>query len=115
MGFLLHELIPVEFAAQDPDKWRGEKSGADKDIVYIPNELYSIELKTSSSKGNIFGNRSYAQPETAGKKSKSGYYLTVNFGKFAGDAAICGRNSASNASVSVIPRSRRTLVSRVSQ
>lgn len=84
MGFFLHELIPLEFAAQYPGKWRGEKTGADKDIVYIPDDKFSIELKTSSAKGKIFGNRSYAQEGTAGKKSKSGYYLTVNFGKFAG-------------------------------
>jgi hypothetical protein len=85
MGFLLHELIPVEFAALYPEKWRGEKTKSDKDIVYIPDELYSIELKTSSAKGKIFGNRSYAQVETAGKKGKSGFYLTANFGKFLSD------------------------------
>jgi hypothetical protein len=84
MGFFLHELIPLEFAARYPTEWRGEKTAGDKDMVYIPDNRFSIEIKTSSHPAQIFGNRSYAQEgETAGKKSKSGYYLTVNFGKFA--------------------------------
>lgn len=83
MGFLLHELIPLELAARYPNEWRGEKSSSDKDIVYIPDASYSIEVKTSSNPNHIFGNRSYAQATTKGKKAKSGYYLAINFGKFA--------------------------------
>lgn len=83
MGFFLHELIPLELAARYPGKWRPEKTAGDKDLVYIPDDRFSIEIKTSSHASQIFGNRSYAQEgETAGKKSKSGYYMTVNFGKF---------------------------------
>lgn len=82
MGFFLHELIPLEFTALYPNKWRGEQVSSDKDIVYIPNDKYSIEVKTSSNARHIFGNRSYAQGSTKGKKSKSGYYLAVNFEKF---------------------------------
>lgn len=82
MGFLLHELITLEVSARYPDKWRGDKSAVDKDLVYIPNDKFSIEIKTSSHPAKIFGNRSYAQEgKSAGKKIKSGYYLTVNFGK----------------------------------
>jgi hypothetical protein len=82
LGFFLHELIPLEFAARYPGKWRGERTSADKDLVYIPNDAFSMEIKTSSHPNQIFGNRSYAQEITnGGKKSKSGYYLTVNFGK----------------------------------
>lgn len=85
MGFFLHELIPLEFAARYPHVWRGEKTKFDKDMVYIPDNRYSIEIKTSSHPSQVFGNRSYAQEgETEGNKSKSGYYLTVNFGKFIG-------------------------------
>lgn len=80
MGFLLHELIPLELAARFPKDWRGDASSADKDIVYVPDSKYSIEVKTSSHPTQIFGNRSYAQPAASkGKKAKSGYYLTVNF------------------------------------
>jgi hypothetical protein len=83
MGFLLHELISLEFATRYPKFWRGEQSSSDKDLVYIPDEQFSVEIKTSSDKKNIYGNRSFAQKsEIAGKKSKSGYYLQVNFDKF---------------------------------
>lgn len=83
MGFFLHELIPLELATRYPKHWRGEKSASDKDIVYIPDEQFSVEVKTSSDPRHIFGNRSYAQGATTDKKAKSGYYLAINFEKFA--------------------------------
>lgn len=82
MGFFLHELIPLELSARFPKEWRGDKTSDEKDIVYLPNPKYSIEIKTSSNPNRIFGNRSYAQKTTKGKKGKSGYYLAVNFEKF---------------------------------
>ena len=82
MGFFLHELVPLEIQAKHPGDWRPEASAEDKDIVYIPDNFFSVELKTSSNARHIFGNRSYAQQSSGGKKSKSGYYLTVNFEKF---------------------------------
>ncbi|NEX23398.1 ScaI family restriction endonuclease [Thiorhodococcus mannitoliphagus] len=82
IGALMHELIPAEMAATYPKEWRGEKDAGDKDIVYIPNDYYSIELKTSSNPSRIFGNRSYAQKPTQGKKGKDGFYIAVNFEKF---------------------------------
>lgn len=85
MGFFLHELIPLELASRYPNQWRGEKTAIDKDIVYIPNDYYSIEIKTSSNPTKIFGNRSYAQSSQIQKKSKSGYYLAANFEKFDGE------------------------------
>lgn len=82
MGFFLHELIPLEFAARYPKEWRGEKRADEKDLVHIPDSKFSMEIKTSSHKMQIFGNRSYAQKPTDPKKSKAGYYLAVNFQKF---------------------------------
>lgn len=82
IGALLHELIPAELAARNPCIWRPEQDSGDKDLVYIPDDSYSIELKTSSNPKHIFGNRSYAQKPTQGKKSKDGYYIAVNFEKF---------------------------------
>jgi len=79
IGALLHELIPAEIVASYPNLWQREQKSDDKDIVYLPNDLYSIELKTSSNKNQIFGNRSYAQAPSEQKKSKDGYYLTINF------------------------------------
>lgn len=82
MGFFLHELIPLELSARYPSIWRGEQDASDKDVVYIPDDYYSIEVKTSSNPNHIYGNRSYAQKSAKGKKAKSGYYLAVNFDKF---------------------------------
>ncbi len=82
MAFFLHELIPLEFSVRYPALWRGEQAKGDKDIVYIPDDSSSVEIKTSSHASQIFGNRSYAQAATAPQKSKSGYYLAVNFEKF---------------------------------
>ena len=82
MGTFLHELIPLEFAHRYPSDWRREQSVEEKDLVYIPDPHYSVEIKTSSSASRIFGNRSYAQPGKSLKKAKSGYYLAVNFAKF---------------------------------
>jgi hypothetical protein len=82
MGFLLHELIPLELSVRYPKLWRTEETSEDKDIVFIPDDRFSIELKTSSSPRRIFGNRSYVQDSTKGKKAKTGYYLAINFHKF---------------------------------
>jgi hypothetical protein len=82
IGALMHELIPAEMAASYPTQWRGEANAGDKDIVYVPNDFYSVELKTSSNPSRIFGNRSYAQRPTNGKKGKDGFYIAVNFEKF---------------------------------
>lgn len=82
MGFFLHELIQLEFERRYPNLWRKEWDSRDKDIVYIPDNKFSIEIKTSSNPSKIFGNRSYAQEVVNGKKSKSGYYLAINFEKF---------------------------------
>jgi ScaI restriction endonuclease len=82
MGFLLHELIPLELQSRHPGEWRPEKTKLDKDLVYIPDSALSVELKTSSHAGQIFGNRSYAQEQSGDGKPKNGYYLTVNFEKF---------------------------------
>ena len=79
MGFFLHELIPLELAARFPKQWRGDKAAGEKDIVYLPDPKFSIEIKTSSNPNRIFGNRSYAQKTTKGKKAKSGYYYRREF------------------------------------
>lgn len=82
MGFFLHELIPLELEAKYPGLLRGDRTAFDKDIVYFPDESFSIEVKTSSAPNRIYGNRSYAQETSKNKKRKSGYYLAVDFEKF---------------------------------
>src|SRR5713101_281502 len=65
MGFFIQELISLEFARRYPDAWRGEKDAKDKDLVYLPNPDFSIEIKTSSNPNHIYGNRSYGQVDDA--------------------------------------------------
>ena len=51
--------------------------------IIIPLQ-FSIEIKTSSSQNDIFGNASYGKEDSSDNstKSKSGYYLAINFDKF---------------------------------
>jgi len=81
MGFLLHELIPLKLHSRFSE-WKKDKEVTEKDIVYTPDIKYSLEIKTSSHRNRIFGNRSYAQPTDNSKKDKSGYFLAINFEKF---------------------------------
>jgi hypothetical protein len=81
LGSFLHELIPRKFAKAYPSLWRPEVAVTDKDLVCIPDDKFSIELKTTSHPSNIPGNKSFAQSETPGKKLKDGYYLVVNYEK----------------------------------
>jgi len=82
MGFLLHEIIPLKLHAEYPNQWIKDKKVSEKDLIYVPDITYSMEIKTSSHPNQIFGNRSYAQPCENSKKDKSGYYLAINFEKF---------------------------------
>lgn len=81
VGFFLHELIALEITRRYPEMWKRDEQITDKDLVYLPDERFSIEIKTSSSRGQIYGNRSYAQVGNDEQKGKSGYYLAVNFEK----------------------------------
>lgn len=76
LGDFLHELIPLELHEYNIDFRKGI-GNLEKDI-YCEEEFFSIEIKTSSQK-EIYGNRSYAQKGTRIRKSKSGYYLAINF------------------------------------
>lgn len=82
MASYFHELLPLEVAALHPLQWRGDQSSAEKDLVYVPDDRFSAEVKTSSDPRKIFANRSYAQAATSFKKNKNGYYIAVNFEKF---------------------------------
>lgn len=82
MGFFLEELIAKKIHKLDPEVWVGDSTGYSKDLENISDSKYSVEIKTSSSSKNIYGNRSYGQKGKAAKKSKDGYYLAVNFENF---------------------------------
>lgn len=80
LGAFLHELVPLEMAAISPGQWRPDVLASEKDLVYVPDDAYSTEIKTSKSPQRIFGNRSFGQVTTGvSKKLKSGYYIAVNF------------------------------------
>lgn len=83
MSFFLHELIAHNIGMIYPDRFRVGREKHEKDIHCIENPNHSIEIKASSHKTHIFANRSYAQPTTNNnKKSKDGFYITVNFETF---------------------------------
>lgn len=83
MSNILHELIPYNLAQALGNNYRVGVTKTEKDIVYEPNAEYSIEVKASSSKNDIYANRSYAQPSLdSDTKDKNGFYIGVNFEKF---------------------------------
>jgi ScaI restriction endonuclease len=55
-------------------------------MIYLILKLVHFILAKKFSLSNpkqIFGNRSYAQPDSGkGQKNKDGYYITINFEKF---------------------------------
>jgi len=75
-GALLHDIIP-EYIEKNISGFR-KGTGKEKDIVCEYDEIFSMELKTSSQRA-IYGNRSYAKSDSG--KVKSGYYLAINFEK----------------------------------
>ncbi len=82
VGYFFEILLARELERRNP-LWRGNQTKDEKDLVYISDPSLSVEIKASGQAGfKVFGNRSYGQkPEsdTATKKEKSGYYITVNF------------------------------------
>lgn len=84
MGNYLHELIPIMLERKFPGEWSRDINKGDKDLVYLPDDHFSTEIKTSSNPNNIYGNASYGQEDSASasSKSKDGYYIGVNFEKF---------------------------------
>lgn len=82
MGFFLETLIAKRFEKLNGENWISDPTGFAKDITNLKDDSLSIEIKTSSSKGHIYGNRSYANPGATSKKSKDSFYLAINFDKF---------------------------------
>jgi ScaI restriction endonuclease len=85
VGYFFEVLFAKELARRFPSDWRGCQQGDEKDLVYIRDPAYSVEIKTSGQLGlKVYGNRSYGQQlqnKQLAKKEKSGYYITVNFFK----------------------------------
>lgn len=83
VGYFFEVLLARELQHLYPDDWGGNRSGDEKDLVYIKDRSLSIEMKSSGQLGDrVYGNRSYGQQtqnEDLVKKEKSGYYITANF------------------------------------
>lgn len=82
LGFFLEEIITQKICKLYPSIWIPDPTGYSKDLVNIRSPQFSVEIKTSSSPKNIYGNRSYGQSGESSKKSKDGYYLAINFEQF---------------------------------
>lgn len=79
IGGIMQKLIAGRLQSIEPGRWRGESSPREKDVVCLDDERYSFEIKTSSSKSGLPGNRSYASTGAECRKSKRGYYLAINY------------------------------------
>lgn len=83
VGYFFQKLFAYELSCRYPDVWRGEENKNDKDLVNKVNAIFSTEMKASGqNKFKVFGNRSYNQETLSGQvsgKSKSGFYITINF------------------------------------
>jgi hypothetical protein len=82
VGYFFEVLLARELQGRD-SRWRGSQSTDEKDLVYLPDPSFSVEIKTSGQVGfKVYGNRSYGQKTASNllvKKEKSGFYITVNF------------------------------------
>lgn len=83
MSFLLHELVAHNLSLKFPGKYKVGTEKFEKDVVCEQDVKFSVEIKGSSHPNQVFGNRSYAQPNSKDAiKKKDGYYITINFEKF---------------------------------
>lgn len=84
VGYFFEKLLAKELESQHSGEWRGSQSKNEMDLVYLPNDRHSTEIKSSGQPGTkVYGNRSYGKaPRSADletKPEKSGYYITMNF------------------------------------
>lgn len=77
-GVIMEKLIAVRLEQLDP-LWRGGVAKTEKDIVRTDNDDFSFEIKTSSSKSGLYGNRSTGHRSANRTKVRTGYYLVVNY------------------------------------
>lgn len=77
-GVILEQLIAKHLNRFSAD-WRGGNTKVEKDIVYQKEPKYSFEIKTSSSRSGLYGNRSTGHLAEGRKKFRTGYYLVINY------------------------------------
>jgi len=77
-GVILERLIGIEISKRAAG-WRAGNRKTEKDIVCITDPAYSFEIKTSSSKAGLYGNRSTGHLSESRTKERTGYYLILNY------------------------------------
>ncbi|MBB3963691.1 ScaI family restriction endonuclease [Rhizobium metallidurans] len=77
-GVLLERLIAVEMQ-KSLEGWRGGRTKTEKDIICETDLKFSFEIKTSSSRSGLYGNRSTGHRAEGRTKFRSGYYLVINY------------------------------------
>ena len=78
-GVIIDKLIGTIIIKEKGNEWKSGDKKSEKDVVNTLNDKYSFEIKTSSSKSGIFGNRSMGHRSEKKIKSRSGYYLVINY------------------------------------
>ena len=77
-GVILEKLISKKITEMS-SVWKEGIQKNEKDVVNTENDLYSFEIKTSSSKTGVFGNRSYGHISENKVKNREGFYLIINY------------------------------------
>ena len=78
-GVILEKLISEVLASRYPQIWKSGSTKIEKDVVNLKNDKFSFEIKTSSSPSGLYGNRSTGFKSAESKKSRTGYYLVINY------------------------------------
>lgn len=77
-GVILEKLISIRLSHINKT-WRAGTTKSEKDVVNSENNIFSFEIKTSSSKAGLYGNRSTGHISDNRKKNRTGYYLVINY------------------------------------
>lgn len=77
-GVILERLIAARLS-RISKCWRGGDRKTEKDIVCLSDPRFCFEIKTSSSKKGLFGNRSTGHRAENRRKFRTGYYLVINY------------------------------------
>ena len=79
IGNLFQVFFTKRLVRLYPYTWREGCQRDEMDVVCIPKPEYSFEIKTSSSKSGIYGNRSYTKHGDMMHKVRGGWLLAVNY------------------------------------
>lgn len=86
IGAIFHNLYPYELSKVAGVAVRMGHVKREPDVVIEDAPLYRLEIKSSSSRRGVFGNRSDTQPRATALKEKGAYYLVLNYDKGASAA-----------------------------